>query len=74
MTSRRAVVVYRKLLWKLLIFGSAALVAMIVGEGATDLSLWWAMVITVLCALVALAAGLILGLAHLTRALLHRPS
>ena len=60
--------------WKLLIFGSAALVAMIVAEGATDLSLWWPMVITVLCALVALGAGLVLGLAHLTRTLLHRPS
>ena len=60
--------------WKLLTFGSAALVAMIVAEGATDLSLWWPMVITVLCALVALAAGLVLGLAHLTRAVLHRPS
>jgi hypothetical protein len=47
---------------------------MIVAEGATDLSLWWPMVITVLCALVALAAGLVLGLAHLTRAVLHRPS
>ena len=60
--------------WKLLTFGSAALVAMIVAEGATDLSLWWPMVITVLCALVALGAGLVLGLAHLTRTLLHRPS
>jgi hypothetical protein len=57
-----------------LTFGSAALVAMIVAEGATDLSLWWPMVITVPCALVALAAGIVLGLAHLTRAVLHTPS
>ena len=38
---------------------------MIVAEGATDLSLWWPMVITILAALVALAIGLVLGVAHL---------
>jgi hypothetical protein len=51
--------------WKFLLGGAGAIVAMIVAEGATDLSLWWAMVITIVAALVALAIGLVLGVAHL---------
>jgi hypothetical protein len=51
--------------WKFLVGGAGAIVAMIVAEGATDLSLWWPMVITILAALVALAIGLVLGVAHL---------
>lgn len=51
--------------WKLLALGSGALLAMIIAEGATDLSLWMPMIITVLFSLLMIAAGLVLGIAHL---------
>lgn len=51
--------------WKLLAIGVGALFAMMIAEGATDISLWMPMVITVLFALLLIAAGFILGLAHL---------
>lgn len=61
--------------WKLIATGAAALAAMIVGEQATDLSLWWPMVIIVLGALVTIAAGVVLGIAHAAGTYLHhRPS
>ena len=57
--------------WKLLATGAAALAAMVVAEGATDLSLWWPMVIVVLGALVTIAAGVALGIAHFAGMYLH---
>lgn len=57
--------------WKLLATGAVALAVMIVGEGATDLALWWPMFLVVLAALVTIAAGLVLGVAHLAGSVLH---
>jgi hypothetical protein len=57
--------------WKLVAAGVTALGAMIIAEGATDLSRWWVMVIVVLAALVSIAAGVVLGLVHLAGTLLH---
>ena len=37
----------------------------LIGEKATDLSLFWAMLFTIFFAFVALATGVILGVAHL---------
>jgi hypothetical protein len=51
--------------WKPLALGAGALVAVIILEGATDLSLWMPMFITVLFSLLMIAAGLVLGIAHL---------
>jgi hypothetical protein len=51
--------------WKPLALGASALLAMVVAEGATDLSLWMPMIITVLFSLLMIAAGLVLGIAHL---------
>lgn len=55
--------------WKFLTAGAGVLAAVIVATTATgevDDSMWWPMVITILAALVTLAAGLVLGFAHLT--------
>jgi hypothetical protein len=51
--------------WKLLAVGAGGLFAMLLAEGATDLDLWMPMVITVLVSLLVIAAGLVLGVAHL---------
>jgi hypothetical protein len=51
--------------WKPLALGASALLAMIIAEGATDLSLWMPMIITVLFSLLMIATGLVLGIAHL---------
>ena len=55
--------------WKLLAAGAGVLAAVIVvttATGEVDDSMWWPMMITILVALVTLAAGLVLGIAHLT--------
>lgn len=55
--------------WKFLTGGGGLLVAAIVvttATGEVDDSMWLPMMITVLCALVTLAAGLVFGVAHLT--------
>lgn len=51
--------------WKLLALGAGALLAMILAEGATDLSLWMPMIVTVLFSLLMIAAGVVLGIARL---------
>lgn len=56
--------------WKFLAAGAGALaviVAVTTATGEVDDSLWWPMLLTVLSALVMLAIGLVLGIAHLTR-------
>jgi hypothetical protein len=55
--------------WKFLVGGAGVLGAVIVVTttiGEVDESMWWPMMITILGALVTVAAGLILGIAHLT--------
>lgn len=55
--------------WKLLTAGAGVLAAVIVvttATGEVDGSMWWPMVLAILCALLAVAAGLVLGIAHLT--------
>ena len=58
--------------WKLLAIGIGGVFAMILAEGATDLSLWMPMIITVLFSLVLIAAGLVLGVAHVFVTYSHR--
>lgn len=56
--------------WKFLAGGTGVLAAFAVvttATGEVDESLWWPMLLTVLSALVTLAIGLVLGIAHLTR-------
>lgn len=56
--------------WKFLAGGAGVLAAIVVvttTTGEVDESLWWPMLITVLSALGAVAAGLVLGIARLTR-------
>jgi hypothetical protein len=60
--------------WKLLATGAGALVAMILAEKATDLSLWWPMFMIVLASLITIAAGVLLGVVHLGIRLRHRAS
>lgn len=51
--------------WKLLAGGAAGLAAVVVAEGATDLSLWMPMLVTVAFSLLLIGAGLVLGVVHL---------
>ncbi|MEQ1788369.1 MAG: hypothetical protein ABL966_15055 [Acidimicrobiales bacterium] len=51
--------------WKLIALGTGVLLSMIIAERATDLALWMPMVVTVLFAIGLIAAGLVLGVAHL---------
>lgn len=54
--------------WKFLAGGAGLLVAVIVvttATGEVDDSMWWPMMITILCAVVTVAAGVVLGIAHL---------
>lgn len=56
--------------WKFLAGGAGVLAVVVVvttTTGEVDESLWWPMLITVLSALGAVAAGLVLGIARLTR-------
>ena len=56
--------------WKFLIVGAAVLAAVIVvttATGEVDGSMWWPTMITVVCALMLVATGLVLGVAHRTR-------
>jgi uncharacterized membrane protein YphA (DoxX/SURF4 family) len=57
--------------WKLVAIGIGALAVMIVGEGATNIDLWMPMVMTVFAALLLIAAGVVLGLAHLVVTISH---
>lgn len=55
--------------WKFLAGGASALgavIAVTTTTGEVDDSMWWPMMISILGALVTLAAGLVLGIAHLT--------
>ncbi len=55
--------------WKFLSGGAGILAAVIVittATGEVGNSMWWPMMITVFCALMLVAAGLVLGLAHRT--------
>jgi hypothetical protein len=55
--------------WKLLAGGAGVLGAVTVvttATGEVDESMWWPMIVTILGALVTLAAGGVLGIAHLT--------
>ena len=55
--------------WKFLTGGAGILTAVIVittATGEVDNSMWWPMMITVVCALMLLATGLVLGVAHRT--------
>jgi hypothetical protein len=54
--------------WKFLAGGAGVLGAVIVvatAAGEVDESMWWPMMVTIVGALVTLAAGLVLGIAHL---------
>jgi hypothetical protein len=54
--------------WKLLAAGAGVLAAVIVATnaaGEVEESMWWPMMIAILAALVTVAAGLVLGVAHL---------
>ena len=56
--------------WKFLTAGAAVLAAVIVvtpATGEVDGSMWWPMMITVVGALMLIATGLVLGVAHRTR-------
>jgi cytochrome bd-type quinol oxidase subunit 2 len=60
--------------WKFLTAGVAVLAAVIVittATGEVDGSMWWPMMISVVCALMLVATGLVLGVAHLAR---NRPA
>jgi hypothetical protein len=54
--------------WKLIVLGAAGLAAMIAAAGATDLSLWFPMVLTILSSFVMIAGGVVLGIARLVTA------
>jgi hypothetical protein len=58
--------------WKFLAAGAAAIGAVIVAEAATDIEAWELMMLTLLLAFVTLAAGVVLGLAHVFRSLVSR--
>ena len=56
--------------WKFLAAGAAVLATVIVvttATGEVDASMWWPMMITVACALMLIATGLVLGVAHRSR-------
>ena len=58
--------------WKFLATGVGLLLSAIVVEGATDISAWYQMMVTVLASILAIGAGVVLGIAHLSRTLWSR--